>query len=191
MLPIQTILCPVDFSDCSRLGFQLAGLLAQQQRARLIILHVKETLGPIVAYGEAMAYFEAPDDEEKLRELLEQFQPSDSEASVEHRLEEGDIVRQILWVADETRADLIVMGSHGRTGLQRLVLGSVAEQVIRKAHCPVLTVKLPRTVGHGERSARKTSAQPDLAQISVGESGSPGGRVLAQYLSDKRGCRSG
>jgi len=161
MLPIQTILCPVDFSDCSRLGFRLAGLLAQQQRARLIVLHVKETLGPIVAYGEAMAYFQSPDDLQKLQQLLGRLQLTDSEVPVEHRLEEGDIVRQILWVADETRADLIVMGSHGRTGLQRLVLGSVAEQVIRKAHCPVVTVKLPRTTGHVGRSARKTSTLPE------------------------------
>src|SRR5439155_22269948 len=61
----------------------------------------------------------------------------------ERRLEEGDEAAQILRVADEAHANLIVMGTHGRTGLSRLLMGSVAEQVLRKATCPVLTVKTP------------------------------------------------
>jgi len=62
---------------------------------------------------------------------------------VEHRLEEGDTAKVILDVALEIGAGLIVMGTHGRTGLGRLLLGSVAEQVLRKAPCPVLTAKFP------------------------------------------------
>jgi hypothetical protein len=62
---------------------------------------------------------------------------------VERRVEEGDAVEAILRVAQEVRADLLVMGTHGRTGLGRLLMGSVAEQVVRKAACPVLTVKAP------------------------------------------------
>jgi nucleotide-binding universal stress UspA family protein len=62
---------------------------------------------------------------------------------VERRLEEGLAVTEVLRVAQEVNADLIVMGTHGRTGLARLLMGSVAEQVLRKALCPVLTVKTP------------------------------------------------
>jgi nucleotide-binding universal stress UspA family protein len=68
----------------------------------------------------------------------------DQQVPTERRLEEGDPVTQILRVARETNCDLIVMGTHGRTGLGRLVMGSVAEQVVRKALCPVLTVKMPQ-----------------------------------------------
>ena len=59
------------------------------------------------------------------------------------RVHEGDPATQIVRVAQETRCDLIVLGTHGRTGLGRLLMGSVAEQVLRKAPCPVLTVKTP------------------------------------------------
>jgi nucleotide-binding universal stress UspA family protein len=62
---------------------------------------------------------------------------------VEHQLAEGDTAREILEVAREHGAGLIVMGTHGRTGLGRLLLGSVAEQVLRQSSCPVLTVKFP------------------------------------------------
>jgi nucleotide-binding universal stress UspA family protein len=74
---------------------------------------------------------------------LRQLQPSDPALHVEYRLEEGFAATEILRLAEEAKADLIVMGTHGRTGLSRLVLGSVAEQVVRKARCPVLTVKAP------------------------------------------------
>ena len=147
MIKIRTILHPTDFSDCSRLAFRLASLLAREQGARLVILHVKQVLGPMVAYGNAMAQLESGEDQEKHWEILGRFQVSDSRVSVEHRLVEGDAAREIVRVADDVGCDLIVMGSHGRTGLQRLVFGSVAEQVLRKARCPVVTVKVP----HGAR----------------------------------------
>jgi hypothetical protein len=66
-----------------------------------------------------------------------------ADARAERRLEEGDAVTEILRVAEEAPADLIVLGTHGRTGLARLLMGSVAEQVVRRAPCPVLTVKAP------------------------------------------------
>jgi len=73
---------------------------------------------------------------------LEQLQlPDDIRA--ERRFARGDPAEQILRVANEIHADLIVMGTHGRTGLERLLMGSVAEQVLRQAPCPVLTVRNP------------------------------------------------
>ncbi len=143
MFKIRTILHPTDFSDCSRFAFRLASLLAREQGARLLILHVKQVLGPMVAYGDATAQLESSEDQDKHWEMLRRFQVSDSRVSVEHRLVEGDAAREIVRVANEVGCDLIVMGSHGRTGLQRLVFGSVTEQVLRKARCPVMTVKIP------------------------------------------------
>ena len=71
------------------------------------------------------------------------MQAPDAQIVVEHRLEEGNPVAEILRVARETHCDLIVMGTHGRTGLAHLLMGSVAEQVVRKAGCHVLVVKTP------------------------------------------------
>jgi nucleotide-binding universal stress UspA family protein len=64
--------------------------------------------------------------------------------NVEHQLKAGDAVAEILSMARHLPCDLIVLGTHGRTGLDRLLMGSVAEQIVRKAPCPVLTVKTPQ-----------------------------------------------
>jgi len=66
-----------------------------------------------------------------------------TEVRVERQVGEGDSAVEILRAAQDLKADLIVMGTHGRTGLGRLLMGSVAEQVVRKAPCPVLTVRTP------------------------------------------------
>lgn len=84
----------------------------------------------------------AEEREDLLKELHE-VRPEDATVSVEHLLVEGDPVGAILKISQERQCDLIVMGSHGRTGLHRLLMGSVAEQVLRKATCPVVTVKTP------------------------------------------------
>ncbi len=85
---------------------------------------------------------------------------------VERRLLQGDAAREILGVAKDMKCDLIVLGTHGRTGLGRLLMGSVAEQVVRHASCPVLTVKMPllRPPSSEESSARaneKVAATPN------------------------------
>jgi nucleotide-binding universal stress UspA family protein len=141
MLPIRTILHPTDFSARSADAFQLACSLARDYGARLIVLHVKS---PVFVYGEAPAMLpEPPDVLQKLREQLAQIQPPDAGVSVQHLLKEGEAATTILHAAQEAQADLVVMGTHGRTGFSRLLMGSVAEEVVRKASCPVLTVKTP------------------------------------------------
>jgi len=72
--------------------------------------------------------------------------PSDPSVSFEHKLLAGDPAAAIVEAADQENVDLIVLGTHGRTGLTRLLMGSVAENVVRKAKCPVLTVKHPSAV---------------------------------------------
>jgi nucleotide-binding universal stress UspA family protein len=97
----------------------------------------------VVVYGEGVVPPPLEDHLEQLDEELHQLRVPDASIPVEYRLKEGDAVTEILGVAEETNADLIVMGTHGRTGLSRLLMGSVAEQVVRKASCPVLTVRTP------------------------------------------------
>lgn len=155
MLAIKTILHPTDFSQCSELAFRLAGSLARDYGARLVVLHVVPV--PTVYYGEGVMVAPPPEDQEALRERLVQLKPRDAKVVVEHQLLKGDAATEIVRVAEETKADVIVIGSHGRTGLARLLLGSVAEKVMRKAPCPVVTVKPPIAQLEGaEETARST-----------------------------------
>jgi nucleotide-binding universal stress UspA family protein len=76
--------------------------------------------------------------------MLHAVVPTDPNVPFEHRLLTGDPAEEIVRFADEARCELIVMGTHGRTGFKRLLMGSVAEAVIRRAKCPVLTYRAPR-----------------------------------------------
>jgi nucleotide-binding universal stress UspA family protein len=138
MLRLQAIVHPTDFSNCSDYAFQLACSLAQDHGARLIVLHVTQ---PVIVGGEMSAYYvQTPAERQRLEaELLHRRAPPDIQ--LEHRLEEGNPAELIVTVAEETGCDLIVMGTHGRTGFSRLLMGSVAEMVMRRAPCPVLTVR--------------------------------------------------
>jgi nucleotide-binding universal stress UspA family protein len=105
-------------------------------------------------------------DLEPLRERLQQLRPRDPKVPVEHRLVQGDAATEMLQVAEETKCDVIVLGTHGRTGLGRLLMGSVAEQVLRKAPCPVVTVKtpLPETSSSGESTPESAGSVAGTAK---------------------------
>jgi nucleotide-binding universal stress UspA family protein len=142
MLKIQTILHPTDFSPRSEHAFQLACSLARNHGARLLVLHVIDQ--PIATYGGVMTAPPPPPPVEERKAAQEQLRrmcASEPKLLIEHRLQEGDPARWILQIATDCKCDLIVMGTHGRTGLRRLLMGSVAEQVLRNAACPVLTLK--------------------------------------------------
>ncbi|MBI3407983.1 MAG: universal stress protein [Planctomycetes bacterium] len=138
-----TILHPTDFSDYSRHAFQIALDLAKEYGASLLILHVVETLGPEnLTFGEVSGQLEPEAYRERLRTDLQRVAPpAGSSVRFVHLLAEGDPTAEITRAAKEHACGLIVMGTHGRTGLRRLLMGSVAEQVIRHAESPVLTVK--------------------------------------------------
>jgi len=142
MLSIHTLLHPTDFSDQSQYAFWLACAMARDYGARLVVLHVAPLAAPLY-YGEGMI----PPDPEELcaaaQEKLNRLEAPNAGVRLERRLERGSAALEILRVGQEIQTDLIVMGTHGRTGLGRLLMGSVAEQVVRKAPCPVLTVKTP------------------------------------------------
>lgn len=141
---IRTILHPTDFSPPSLHALHLACSLARDQQARLIVLHVLPQ--PVIVHsGVAMAPPPPPRTEmrDSVRRELEQLEVPIPGLAVERRLEEGDPSTGILQVAEDLKCDLIVLGTHGRTGLGRLLMGSVAEKVIRGSKCPVLSVKTP------------------------------------------------
>ncbi len=141
MLPIHAILHPTDFSARAKSAFDFACALARDYDARLVVVHVKP---PQMMGGEVHALITTPEEvDRELRGELDKLQPHDASIKIERVLKEGDAGTQILRMAKEISSDVIVMGTHGRTGLSRLLMGSVAEAVSRKAHCPVLTVKHP------------------------------------------------
>ena len=132
------ILLPVDFSTSDQIALKTATSLARDTGAVLLILHVEE---PPLAYGAGDLYYGQPDPtSDELRTMLEAVRPSDTQIQCEYRLKTGDPADSIVKVADRENVDLIVMSTHGRTGMSRLLMGSVAEAVVRRAHCPVLTV---------------------------------------------------
>ena len=156
MLPIRVILHPTDFSEGSGCAFQFACALARDYGARLVLIHVTPT--PIVPVPFVTIPAEPVDVREKLLEQLANMRSSDSILTMERHLKEGDPATEILQFAEHIRCDLIVMGTHGRTGLGRLFVGSVAEQVLRKASCAVLTVKNPVAVASSQADSRRRAA---------------------------------
>jgi nucleotide-binding universal stress UspA family protein len=140
LLPIHTILFPTDLLENAERAFPLACSLARDCGARIVVLHVTP---PPLGHDELDARRHPEEYYGALWEALREVQAPANDVRVEHRLEEGDASKRILEVAQEVQAGLIVMGTHGRTGLGRLLLGSVAEQVLRRAVCPVLTVRIP------------------------------------------------
>jgi nucleotide-binding universal stress UspA family protein len=140
MLPITRILVPIDWSEPSKSAFLVGVSLAREYNAQLLVLYVVPLA--LVMYGPpSEAYMD------HLLEELRRVKPGDSRICVQHFLAEGDPGTAILGTAKETNCDLIVMGTHGRTGLNRVLMGSVAEKVVRKATCPVLVVKAPLAEG--------------------------------------------
>jgi len=164
MLSIRTILHATDFSEPSRLAFQLACSLARDYGARLILVHVVELPMPAVAEGVMMVPITI--DPEPLRKRLEQLRPEAATVRIEHRLLEGNPAAEILRVARDTKCSLIVLGTHGRTGVGRFLMGSVAEQIVRNAPCPVITVKAPQEQPQSESPATKAQNPMNLTTVA-------------------------
>jgi universal stress protein A len=148
---LKKILVPVDYSDCSRVAMEYALFLAKRFDAEVEVLHVVE----MPLHGEEQTVVR-PDTgkEQLLSELLMQeavktetefFAPfaRDATIPIERRLLKGRPGKVIVEAATQRGADLIVMGTHGRSGFERLIMGSVTERVLRSAHCPVVVVRPP------------------------------------------------
>jgi nucleotide-binding universal stress UspA family protein len=142
MKMIRSILYATDFSAQSEAAFAIAVALARDYGARLIMAHVMPT--PTVAYTTGnIALIEPEGTAADVRARLEQLVPKDSRIAVEYLVKEGDPATELLDMVRKSGCDLIVIGTHGRSGISRLLAGSVAEQVLRHASCPVLTVRWP------------------------------------------------
>jgi nucleotide-binding universal stress UspA family protein len=135
MISVQKILYPTDFSSHSTQAYFHAIALAEKYHASLTILYVYT--GATDAATGGPEYWQSQ---------LEQIRPVDPQIRVQHVLLEGHPATEIVRYATDAGIDLIVMGTHGRSGLERLLMGSVAEKVMRDAPCSVLVVKLPRGI---------------------------------------------
>jgi nucleotide-binding universal stress UspA family protein len=154
MIGINRILCPVDFSDASRLALDHAAALARWYEARLIALHVMPLVPTTLSFPPAIsAATLEPLPPELFRDELRRFVGAVAEVvPAETAVMPGDAAGTILEQARTAEADLLVLGTHGRSGFERLVLGSVAEKVLRRAPCPVLTV--PPAAAHATTTPR-------------------------------------
>ena len=141
-------------------GVRVGLLAGPSPRARLVLLYVAEPPTRLAAkQGPGFCGLDLT----RFKHALECLEPRDPDIAVERRVLQGEAARVILAVAGQTKCDLIVMGTHGRIGMRRVLMGSVAEQIVRHAPCPVMTVKTP---AHGPQPAGQphaTAAEPDAA----------------------------
>lgn len=140
MITLERILLPTDFSECSERARSYACEMAKRFTAELHVLHVVPpvSLPPYVGpVPQQLLEFE-----KEAREELEQWNdPAFGEIKVVRSVSGGTPFVEIVRYAREQNMDLLVLGTHGRTGLAHALIGSVTEKVVRKAHCPVLTVR--------------------------------------------------
>lgn len=144
MNTLKTILHATDFSDLAANAFHVALTLAQAHGARLILLYVQEPQE--VVQGEfGVSPPEPEESDADILQRLDKLLPKDSPVPVERLVAHGVVAEAIVEVATENNCDLIVLGTHGRKGLARFFLGSVADQVTRSAPCPVLALRSSQT----------------------------------------------
>jgi universal stress protein A len=135
----ERILVPIDLTDGSHATVEAAAALARGTGASLLIVYVEEMLVLTTKVGYPHAIPEGSLFE--ITQALQRFIPNDRNIRCTHRLLTGPVAETILTFADQEHIDLIVIGTHGRSGIRRMLMGSVAESVLRDAKCPVLVVK--------------------------------------------------
>lgn len=145
MIQIRRILLPTDFSEFARCAARYACAFAEGFQSELHLLHVLEThviATPDLAMGMAFPSYVEETRVAASKKLDDVLDPAwRSRHTVHNAIAEGNPLVTIIRYAREHQIDLIVLGTHGRTGLSHVLLGSVAENVVRKAPCPVLTVR--------------------------------------------------
>jgi len=158
---VKNILFPTDFSQYNDAALKVASSLAAEADANLYIVHVHDVRDLNAAMGEGSYLYastwheEQHEAERRLGEIL----PTVASVHYEHECLTGNPVLEILTFAEGHDVDLIVMASHGRTGLPRLLMGSIAEGVMRRATCPVLVVKQPAEEPEAEQKIASQMGQ--------------------------------
>lgn len=144
MARFETLLVPHDFSDDAEAALDAAVELARRLGARLHLLHVyQQPVDVLSPYGIAIPPNVGPELRAAAQTRLEKLAERIPDLQVQVHVAEGPPALAIAETAEALAVDLVVMGTHGRTGLRHLLLGSVAERTMRTAPCPVLTVKAP------------------------------------------------
>ncbi|MFN2577162.1 MAG: universal stress protein [Pyrinomonadaceae bacterium] len=148
-LPLRRILLPTDFSGCANYALPYAAAIARAANGIVICINVVEPIVPAVGFAGLAEAMPIGEISEQLEDSAEREMPDvlDCEElrglAVEEIIAHGDPAAEIVRIANERKVDLIVISSHGRTGLGRILFGSTAEAVVRHARCPVLVVKPP------------------------------------------------
>jgi nucleotide-binding universal stress UspA family protein len=146
-MEIRSILVPIDFSECGNYALSYAASLARTFGASIICVHVIEPMVPIVGYSGMTEPLPIADISDQLEDSAERELPKIAQCEecagleLEELIVHGEAAVEIVRVSKERQVDLIVVSSHGRTGLGRILFGSTAEAVVRHASCPVLVVK--------------------------------------------------
>ncbi|NUO07613.1 MAG: universal stress protein [Candidatus Brocadia sp.] len=149
MIKLKKILCPIDFSACSTYALNYAIDLSAKEDASLYLIHVIEThISDIKDIVQQIDLLLDDTQTDNFRMRLVNLIPDDIQThiTIEPIVEKGTAFVEIIKTAKDKQVDLIVMGTHGRTGLEHILIGSVAERVIQKAPCPVLSVRLPKQI---------------------------------------------
>lgn len=162
MPTISKILVPVDFSECSRKALRYGAMLAERFGASIDVVHVWEP--PLYIFPDVMV--ELPGEpaqslgefaQEKAGAEMDAFLQAtlDEEARgiVTPRVESGHPFHAIMEIIEQGNYDLMVMGTHGRTGLPHLLIGSLAEKIVRRVPCPVITIRAADPVGDSGHKA--------------------------------------
>jgi nucleotide-binding universal stress UspA family protein len=201
MTEFTRILCPVDFSDASRHALDQAIAIAGWYESHITALHVIApafTFEPPILFAERGGLKALPVDQARIRARLDDWLNAAPAARVpsESRVCEGQPAESVLALARSLSVDLIVMGSHGRSGFERLVLGSVTEKVLRHAACPVLTVP-PRAATKASLPFKRILCPVDFSEPSVAAlqtafsmAEEADARVLVLYVIDWPGDES-
>lgn len=185
---LDRILCPTDFSDFAQAALTYAAALGAAYGASIRLVHVTTPFPIVAPYANLPGdyrLFETQQEGGKASLAAEVDRVSRYGLTIETELRAGDVVQETLSVAAEWKADVIVLGTHGRGGFERLVLGSVAEKVLRKAPCAVLTVPKDAVAAVASGTAR-------LSHLLCPHDGSPAsaeGLAYAVSLADRTGAR--
>ncbi|HHT9137522.1 MAG TPA: universal stress protein [Candidatus Wunengus sp. YC60] len=147
MIKLKKILCPIDFSACSTYALSYAIDLSLKDHASLYLIHVIEPymsdIGDILKQIDLLLDDKQTD---SLKIRLINLIPNEirTNISIDAMVVKGIPFVEIIKAAKDRQVNLIVMGTHGKTGLEHILIGSVAERVIQRSPCPVLSIRLPK-----------------------------------------------
>lgn len=170
MKTFKTILCPVDFSEFSSTALRYAVALAKENEAKLIIYHAVPDIDRRMAYMEVIYPGEPPDElkrmaKDHLESFISEIVPTEMKAV--KLADVGTPAEGVLGLVQKENVDLVVMGTHGKTGYERFLLGSVTAKILHKALVPILTVCKPTHHFIHEKAIRPVEIKKILCAIDL------------------------